>query len=138
MTQCYSFLWLSNIPLYACTTTSLSIHFCCKSNMNLIFLHPWDFPGKSTGVGCHCLLRLKSYPTQLWDNSVPLLEIDCGKVNFMWKLYFSVLMMLWARIVLKQQKRISSFKPSPEMEVVSKLDCHIEILRAEYKAACML
>ena len=22
------------------------------------FLHPWDFPGKSTGVGCHCLVRL--------------------------------------------------------------------------------
>ena len=21
-------------------------------------LHPWDSPGKSTGVGCHCLLRL--------------------------------------------------------------------------------
>ena len=21
------------------------------------FLRPWDFPGKSTGVGCHCLLR---------------------------------------------------------------------------------
>ena len=21
------------------------------------FLCPWDFPGKSTGVGCHCLLR---------------------------------------------------------------------------------
>ena len=20
-------------------------------------LHPWDFPGRSTGVGCHCLLR---------------------------------------------------------------------------------
>ena len=23
-------------------------------------LHPWDFPGKSTGVGCHCLLRYYS------------------------------------------------------------------------------
>ena len=23
-------------------------------------LRPWDFPGKSTGVGCHCLLRLGS------------------------------------------------------------------------------
>ena len=23
-------------------------------------LHPWDFPGKSTGVGCHCLLRGES------------------------------------------------------------------------------
>ena len=21
-------------------------------------LHPWDFPGKSTGVGCYCLLRV--------------------------------------------------------------------------------
>ena len=24
-------------------------------------LHPWDFPGRSTRVGCHCLLRLKPY-----------------------------------------------------------------------------
>ena len=24
-------------------------------------LRPWDFPGKSTGVGCHCLLRTSSY-----------------------------------------------------------------------------
>ena len=23
-------------------------------------LRPWDFPGKSTGVGCHCLLLLPS------------------------------------------------------------------------------
>ena len=21
--------------------------------------HPWDFPGKNTGVGCHCLLRMR-------------------------------------------------------------------------------
>ena len=24
-------------------------------------LHPWDFPGKSTGVGCHCLLLFNFY-----------------------------------------------------------------------------
>ena len=24
-------------------------------------LHPWDFLGKSTGVGCHCLLRIYCY-----------------------------------------------------------------------------
>ena len=26
-------------------------------------LHPWNFPGKSTGVGCHCLLQ-GIFPTQ--------------------------------------------------------------------------
>ena len=25
-------------------------------------LRPWDFPGKSAGVGCHCLLRI--FPTR--------------------------------------------------------------------------
>ena len=24
-------------------------------------LHPWDFLGKSTGVGCHCLLQEEDY-----------------------------------------------------------------------------
>ena len=27
-------------------------------------LHPWDFPGKSTGVGCHCLLQYAEYIIQ--------------------------------------------------------------------------
>ena len=27
-------------------------------------LCPWDFPGKSTGVGCHCLLLLHDKPRQ--------------------------------------------------------------------------
>ena len=26
-------------------------------------LHPWDFPGKNTGAGCHCLLPYTSYST---------------------------------------------------------------------------
>ena len=26
-------------------------------------LRPWDFPGKRTGVGCHCLLRILLYCT---------------------------------------------------------------------------
>ena len=31
-------------------------------------LCPWDFPGKSTGVGCHCLLR---HLILLADKSIP-------------------------------------------------------------------
>ena len=55
-------------------------------------LHPWDFPGKSTGVGCHCLLQTtttdgkhvrkdalhpmswRNYAFQPWDASAHLLE----------------------------------------------------------------
>ena len=28
---------------------------------------PWDFPGKSTGVGCHCLLRRIGYPLHILE-----------------------------------------------------------------------
>ena len=30
----------------------------CLPQVPTRLLHPWDFPGKSAGVGCHCLLRL--------------------------------------------------------------------------------
>ena len=30
-------------------------------------LHPWDFPGKSTGVGCHCLLRQQMLVASISD-----------------------------------------------------------------------
>ena len=29
-------------------------------------LHPWDFPGKCTGVGCHCLLRINTMDEAKW------------------------------------------------------------------------
>ena len=35
-------------------------------------LHPWDSPGKSTGVGCHCLLRMDCMVVlflTFWGNS---------------------------------------------------------------------
>ena len=37
-------------------------------------LHPWDFPGKSTGVGCHCLLRKLTLDGFIhkWSNSCVL------------------------------------------------------------------
>ena len=33
-------------------------------------LRPWDFPGKSTGVGCHCLLQ-EIFPTQGLNLGLP-------------------------------------------------------------------
>ena len=31
---------------------------------------PWDFPGKSTGVGCHCLLHPRHYTRALLTGSL--------------------------------------------------------------------
>ena len=32
-------------------------------------LRPWDFPGKSTGVGCHCLLHLSHLDNDIFCSS---------------------------------------------------------------------
>ena len=34
-------------------------------------LRPWDFPGKSTGVGCHCLLQLDNIVTFKCGHQAP-------------------------------------------------------------------
>ena len=43
-------------------------------------LYPWDFPGKSTGVGCHCLLRERSY-----NKSKRFTKVS-GMHTYLWKL----------------------------------------------------
>ena len=54
-------------------------------------LRPWDFPGKSTGVGCHCLLQLNKQgdniqpwrtPFPSWNQSVvPCVHLGKKKNN---------------------------------------------------------
>ena len=47
-------------------------------------LRPWDFPGKSTGVGCHCLLRLQKWCTTIllifyWPELVTWSWLSCKR-----------------------------------------------------------
>ena len=41
-------------------------------------LRPWDFPGKSTGVGCHCLLRGSSLPRDQTQAPCPVSPASAG------------------------------------------------------------
>ena len=41
-------------------------------------LCPWDFPGKSTGVGCHCLLRTSDLSDSKWLTMCGWLEKHTG------------------------------------------------------------
>ena len=43
--------------------------------------HPWDFPGKNTGVGCHCLLqcmKVKSESEVAQSRPTPSNPMDCS------------------------------------------------------------
>ena len=44
-------------------------------------LCPWDFPGKSTGVGCHCLLQVTSLLTRTFKKSFSL-SLSCNSDSF--------------------------------------------------------
>ena len=44
-------------------------------------LHPWDFPGKSTGVGCHCLFWLGYEHSTYWIHALSFL-FPAASLNF--------------------------------------------------------
>ena len=48
-------LWCTGLELPTASTA------CCLNEFYISILHPWDFPGKSTGVGCNCLLLASQY-----------------------------------------------------------------------------
>ena len=54
-----------------CSVAQSSLTCCDPMDYSLPgSLRPWDFPGKSTGVGCHCLLR--AYLTVLYKCQLSL------------------------------------------------------------------
>ena len=56
-------------------------------------LRPWDFPGKSTGVGCHCLLRPTAKGRYLRFKL-------CNEFTQCYKLFLSFLLSCWRRCIL--------------------------------------
>ena len=51
-------------------------------------LRPWDFPGKSTGVGCHCLLHERTYVLINWVKFVTIHEyLFYGMSSFFYCFY---------------------------------------------------
>ena len=64
----FSFLYSSTlIPIHAAAAASLqSCPTLCnpRDSTPTRLPHLWDFTGKSTGVGCHCLLHIHTWPLE--------------------------------------------------------------------------
>ena len=60
-------------------------------------LCPWNFLGKSTGVGCHCLLHLSEYESiKLEMNPLAMYYIDVYHICYMY--YFQLYWLLYSTL----------------------------------------
>ena len=65
-------------------------------------LRPWDFPGKSTGVGCHCLLHPYTNDFQICISS-PIISFEfqifgtLAYLTFLFECLISILKLMWLR-----------------------------------------
>ena len=63
-----------------------------------IFLCPWDFPGKNTGVGCHFLLQ-EIFPTQGLNSGLP----HCRQTLYhlsQWESHYQHILLLYSGVGL--------------------------------------
>ena len=81
-------------------------------------LRPWDFPSKSTGVGCHCLLHLwKLHSFSPWNPSSATNSLcDFGKVTYQLLLLLNLGNNMCIIVLLNQFHSLST---SPELCVIS-------------------
>ena len=64
-------------------------------------LCPWDFPGKSTGVGCHCLLQEKTaiVNSEVSQSCLTLCNpMDCSLLGFSVHGIFQAIVLEWIAI----------------------------------------
>ena len=70
--------WTTQTPTLLVDSLLSSVHRCSA----LMLLHPWDFPGKSTGVGCHCLLHREKKPLLIFFTPSLSLELRNRKNSY--------------------------------------------------------
>ena len=70
-------------------------------------LHPWDFPGKSTGVGCHCLLQSSVYSLihiviTVTPKVLPIVKIWHDVFSFLFMFFFIPFLQIFISFPLRE------------------------------------
>ena len=103
---CVSGHWYS-IDQWSCSVVSDSLQSHGLEPTRL--LHPWNFPGKSSGVGCHFLLQWLNelYYNSLWAYTLKILSIffmRCVRRES-YMLIKLILKPLWMQLDLKRKEQ---------------------------------
>ena len=112
------YLELSLVFNYATTTTTKSLRSCptlCDpiDRQPTRLPHPWDSPGKNTGVGCHFLLQcMKVRSGSEVAQSCPTLSdpMDCSLPGSSARGIFQARVLEWGAIAFSKLSFSGSFK----------------------------
>ena len=103
--------------------------------------HPWDSPGKSTGVGCHCLLSCMKVKSEVPQPCLTLGDpMDCSPPGSYVHGIFQARVLEWGAIAFSNDPFCSVFKTACLLCIL----CHIiaSILKQRYlsfsTAVCLL
>ena len=109
---------------WSCSVVSDSSRPCELQPTRL--LHPWDFPGKSTGVRCYCLLRQG-------DESSVILSLLDGAIRYKFRSYQLMVYAMWRKWVIAREKdetqRIRDWRQQLSLDCVSVLVSSCYFLR---------
>ena len=93
-------LWYIYTMEYSCCRSVVSDSLQPRGLQPTRLLHPWDFPGKSTGVGCHFLFQ-GIFPIQGSNSGLP----HCRQRNT-----FESVLMRWMNLESIIQSEVSQKK----------------------------
>ena len=86
--------------------------------------HPWDSPGKNTGVGCHFLLQcMKVKSESEVAQSYPTLSdpMDCSPPGSSVHGIFQARVLKWAAIAFSNYEASITLIPKPDKDIMRKL-----------------
>ena len=90
-------------------------------------LCPWDFPSKSTGVGCHCLLRHKGLgvgnSTEVWSQRAGVKDFRQKSM----KIVFLSSLQLWTTMTLFHWRFLKEHVKYPEKLSLPRMNARISL-----------
>ena len=120
---------------HVCALSCLTLQTHGQKHSRL--LCPWNFPGKSTGVGCHLLLQ-GIFPTQGWNPQAPCWQADSFPPHHLGST-LSFLLLLFSHVHSFRPHELQQARlpcPSPSSRICSNSYCIESMMPSNHLIFC--